>query len=193
MQTLSVSPSVEPPTPAEGKEAAAPAVGGGREPPAEVAVAPVEEAAAKSAIKLAADPAPAPAMSPSIIEFCLLLFVIICVLATIKWRSTTQLLTLMQLDRPLLVKIKHRPATDASIGRAAAAAKSAGRAATAAAPLRTVTSEYGVRPGGQPPAQPPERSKPDDRLEPDRGGPELEDQLARIVRDQFLVPLRKAS
>ena len=26
-----------------------------------------------------------------------------------------------------------------------------------------------------------------------RGGPEIEDQLARIVRDQIVVPLRKAS
>lgn len=206
VQTFAVLPPGAPPVApaADSKEAPRPDFDGSHEPvPRQAAALLVEEAAAKASIVPAPAPLPAPVAPPShgmIVFDLLLLLLVTCALASLNSRSRVRLPVLLRPARrdrlrSLLTKIDRH--LGGMIGLADA--ESQGQAAPASSadafvPHWNVTWDCGgVGPAGPMAAAPTEQSGRDRVYEPDRAGPELEDQLARIVQDQIVVPLRKAS
>ena len=200
VQTVSVLPLAVPAA-LEGTQAVRPAADVGHEPgPAQAAGTLIEGPVAKPVIA----PAPVPAsalttlLSQGMIECGLMLLFITCILVSTKSRSGARLPAFVRPawgGLPLPPRINHLSRIGALIGAAEAAAKSARHAAglqgaRASAPLWGATRDCGGV-GSSDRKQPPARSKHDER--PDRGGPGLEDQLARIVQDEIAHPLRKAS
>ncbi len=209
VQTFSFLPSAPTPVaaPPEAKEAPPADRGEVLAPPAAVILLEKPVAKPPAAPTPATDLAPAPSRpivsGHSVIEFDLILLFVACALVSINSRSSARLSALMCPTRRgrlwlLLTNINRRSMIAGLIRRArAAAARSANRAASAqssdasALPPDLTWDCGGVGPGGS--ASAPAPSSAAEHAKSANKGPELEDQLAMIVQDQIVVPLRKAS
>jgi hypothetical protein len=200
VQTFTVSPSTAPPVavPAaettETTETARPAINIGRQESPRLAAVADDEAPVP----------PADGSGPSVrydaILFDLLLLALVGgALLSINARTPARLTVLLRPSlrgrlRPLLAGID-RPSWIRRLFHRTRSAEpnSAGHAdAPSGPPLAPpwgATWDLAVGPAGTPAMRP---SK-DDEARPERTLPELEDQLARIVQDQIVVPLRQAS
>jgi hypothetical protein len=202
VQTFTVSPPTTPPVvapAAEAMETTRPAINIGRELPQLAAAPTVVEDEEEPPVRPLAD-ASAPVVRYDAILFDLLLLALVAgALLSINSRTPARLPVLLRPSlrgrlRPLLAEIDRRSWGRRLFHRAELTPpKSAGRADAPFAPALAPPWDLALAPAGTPIAWPPARQNEDGDARPELTLPELEEQLARIVRDQIAVPLRKAS
>jgi hypothetical protein len=205
VQTFTVSPSTAPPvvgSAAEPKERPATNIGREALPRLAAATAVVEEDEEPPITSLA-DTSGSAVRYDAILLDLLLLTLVAGALMSINSRTPARMPVLLRPSlrgrlRPLLAEID-RPSWirrlfhRTGLARPNSAGQADARSASTLAPPWDVTWDSDFAPARTPIAWPAPRANKDEAARPERTLPELEDQLARIVRDQIVVPLRKAS
>jgi hypothetical protein len=199
VQTVTVLPSPTPPAPYQEKEAPAVEVGH-EELPRQADTAPSAEQVKPQIVPPAANlGTSAVPLRAGAILFGLLLLLVACTLVSISSRSPA----VLRLSRRRSLRLLANIDRDSWVGRllrrgGSAKPTSPARAGAQARYMVELTSNAtrdrgDVGPAHRVIAAPAKHSKTEESALPEPTGPELEDQLARIVQDQFVVPLRKAS